>query len=502
MTVDANVLVRIYTSHFLSAFNSRIFEYSAVLFLAAIFPGTLLPSSVYALFRAIAAITLAPTVGKQVDVTNRLVVVRRSIIFQRGAVVVSCVLLLLMIVLHIGSPTKPFWLQALFISLLSLFACVEKLASILNTVAVERDWVVVIAGSDTQDLQQLNSSMRRIDLFCKMAGPLFISLLVGVTLLGSVITLIAVNSISVFIEYFTIARVYSFVPALASRGSAEAEDFDTTYAPLSEDDENIPSDTVPTQDVKTLGSPLHIYTHHEMFLPSLGLAVLYFTVLNFGGQFVTYLLALGYGPFVVGILRTGSVVFELAATWIAPLLMNRVGPVRAGLWLIHWQAVCCVVAAVAIYKSTGLGGEGFHNGNATFGIFGSATAFVVVLGVVLSRVGLWGFDLCAEILIQENVEAEVRSVFSSVESSFQNFFELLSFASTIVFDKADMFWVPAALSANSVIVGVICMAIYTRRVRKHLVHMPSIMSMLPWGKKDNTRTGARELIFDHELGEI
>merc|ERR1712000_67280 len=39
---------RLYVSHFLSTWNSRIFEFGAVLYLASIFPGTLLPMSVYA----------------------------------------------------------------------------------------------------------------------------------------------------------------------------------------------------------------------------------------------------------------------------------------------------------------------------------------------------------------------------------------------------------------------------------------------------------------------
>lgn len=40
---------RLYTSHLLSTWNSRLFEFGAVLFLASIFPGTLMPMSVCAL---------------------------------------------------------------------------------------------------------------------------------------------------------------------------------------------------------------------------------------------------------------------------------------------------------------------------------------------------------------------------------------------------------------------------------------------------------------------
>ena len=70
---------RLYVSHFLSTWNSRLFEFGAVLFLASIFPGTLLPLSSYALVRAASAIILSPAVGRYIDNGNRLRVVQLSI---------------------------------------------------------------------------------------------------------------------------------------------------------------------------------------------------------------------------------------------------------------------------------------------------------------------------------------------------------------------------------------------------------------------------------------
>ncbi|KAJ3979583.1 hypothetical protein F5890DRAFT_908922 [Lentinula detonsa] len=42
------VKISLYISHFLSTWNSRVFEFGAVLYLATIYPGTLLPMSIYA----------------------------------------------------------------------------------------------------------------------------------------------------------------------------------------------------------------------------------------------------------------------------------------------------------------------------------------------------------------------------------------------------------------------------------------------------------------------
>ena len=77
--ISSAITRRLYTSHLLSTWNSRSFEFGAVLFLASAFPGTLLPLSIYALVRSASAILLAPTVGRAIDRKSRLPVVRFSI---------------------------------------------------------------------------------------------------------------------------------------------------------------------------------------------------------------------------------------------------------------------------------------------------------------------------------------------------------------------------------------------------------------------------------------
>ena len=70
---------RLYISHALSTWNSRLFEFGAFLFLANIYPNTLLPASVYALARAASAALLSPWLGAYIDRANRLKAVRVSI---------------------------------------------------------------------------------------------------------------------------------------------------------------------------------------------------------------------------------------------------------------------------------------------------------------------------------------------------------------------------------------------------------------------------------------
>lgn len=134
--VNKKLRVQLYTSHFLSTWNSRLFEFGAVLFLASIFPGTLLPMSVYALVRSAAAIVFAQPIGSWIDRGNRLAVVRVSIVGQRVAVAASCVVLWILSLQITNAGTT--W--TLFAALI-LLACVEKLCSVMNLISVERDWV-------------------------------------------------------------------------------------------------------------------------------------------------------------------------------------------------------------------------------------------------------------------------------------------------------------------------------------------------------------------------
>lgn len=131
------VIARLCISHFLSAWNSRLFEFGSVLFLASIYPDTLMPVSVYALFRAAAAITLSPAIGLWIDKGHRLFVVRTSIIGERVAIAASCAIFLVLE----ARRDNDSWVDYLLFATIVLLAGVEKLCAVMNRVSVTRDWV-------------------------------------------------------------------------------------------------------------------------------------------------------------------------------------------------------------------------------------------------------------------------------------------------------------------------------------------------------------------------
>ena len=65
--------------------------------------------------------------------------------------------------------------------------------------------------------------------------------------------------------------------------------------------------------------------------------------------------------------------------------MARIGPIRSGIWFINGQILClaCGITLFWFVKNP------------------TTAASALVAGTILSRVGLWGFDMAVQIIVQE-----------------------------------------------------------------------------------------------------
>lgn len=376
-----NVLNKLYTSHFLSVWNSRLFEFGAVLFLAVITPGTLFYVSIYALIRSLAAVFLASSVGKYVDRSNRLVSIRASIILQRIAVSLSCVLFAFLL-----RYDRSFHLVFMILfSVVVALACVEKVAFVANTIAVERDWVPVISESLDYERSSLNASMRRIDLNSKLVAPVVISFIQTYSTVWAIIFTFFCSALSMLVEYVAIARVYSAIPELGVKDNQQMEPIISVSA-SPEDGSNRLAQVGLIGGGTALLVPWLSYFKSPVFLASFSLSLLYLTVLSTGAQYQTYMLSIHYTSLSVSFIRVAAVISELSATCFAPFMIQRIGQIRAGLWSINWQALS-LSAGVGLFVW-------FHE-------LSSTASFALTVAIIVSRLGLWGFDLAIQDLVQE-----------------------------------------------------------------------------------------------------
>jgi len=137
---------------------------------------------------------------------------------------------------------------------------------------------------------------------------------------------------------------------------------------------------------------LRLYFAHSAAIPSFALSLLYLTVLAFSGQMLTFLLASNINQWQVGVIRAVSTVFELSATWITPRLTRRIGVLRTGLWSINWQMT---------WLAAGLTWFLYYHHRAGSPSTSPLPAAGLAAAVALSRVGLWGFDLSAQNIVQD-----------------------------------------------------------------------------------------------------
>lgn len=372
----------LHLAQFFASWGIRSSEFGLVLFLTAALPGTLFYVSIYSLARSLSATLFSSWIGARIDGLDRLQAVRLSIVFQRIPVAMSCIIF---IFFSWTDESKP--VERLMFAVLVLLACVDKVASIANIVAIERDWIIVITEVNNLRRQDLNASMRRVDLLAKLVAPLIISILDVYSRQLSLWVIIGMNIASIFLEFYVIDHIYTSAPEFGSKAPQPCQ-----TSPCTET-EVLLHPSQPQEEASGLRvwlrraiRPWIEYVHSSVFLASFSNAIIYWTVLSFGGQTIAYLLNIGFLPLEISILRIASVAAELGGTWIAPILMQRIGPIKAGLWFLLWQIACI----------------GFFAGFIITGdIISKSAGVTLAVGITFKRLGLWGSDLSIQFIVQE-----------------------------------------------------------------------------------------------------
>lgn len=89
-------------------------------------------------------------------------------------------------------------------------------------------------------------------------------------------------------------------------------------------------------------------------------------------------------PLIAG-LRAIAVIVGITATFLSGPVIRQIGPVRAGIWFLSWQTIFLSPVVVTMFLSAS---KRFQGG-------------LLVGFVSISRLGLWGFDLSEQYLVQE-----------------------------------------------------------------------------------------------------
>ncbi|CCM05685.1 uncharacterized protein FIBRA_07916 [Fibroporia radiculosa] len=446
--LDRRAIILLLIQHFSNSWGSRTAEFAIYLFLITVFPDTLLPASIFGFLTTGTAIVLSGWAGHQVDVHHNLRLVRVCIATVKLSACGAYAGILALLYRQVPG-SEYIWSSSLYagmFALVILCGCVQNLAGVAITVAIERDWVTVIAEGSSVHLTMLNTYMRRIDLLCKLLAPLFVSLLTSVaSYTFAAYLLCGVEAACAVFELLWISVVYRRLPVL-QRAQSEKEAVREERQQSRDTPQHIRLVYQLTTKIR-----LHLldsisdwkeFVRHPIFLSSFAISCLYFTVLSFDGTMLVYLKSQTYDNAFLAGMRGLNVVAGLLGTLAMPILERKLGLYKHTNQLeFRWEAICLIPVMLSFYVGAPPSNERAPSWNAAM-LFG---------GMMLSRIGLWAFDLCQLKELQMALSDHPRrNAITALQFSLQNIADMLKYVVTMILSQPSQFKIAALTSFLSV----------------------------------------------------
>eukprot|EP00053_Salpingoeca_punica_P015096 m.138064 g.138064 ORF g.138064 m.138064 type:complete len:639 (+) comp16624_c0_seq1:173-2089(+) len=442
-------LWRLYCSHLLSSWGDRMWQFAVSLFMINIWPSSLLMTAVYGLTSGLLTVLCGPIVGDYVDRAPRLRIMRLSLAIQNTTIVLSVILILILLHNEDVHDGKFWFLVVLIIALGSI----SELASLAGTLSVEKDWVVVITNNNEELLAHTNSVLRRIDLACKILAPILVGL--TMTFAGTVAGAILIgvwNIASAPPEYILLNWVYRSYPELHHR---EAK----PRGPI------VWWRTAIRQFV-VLRDGWKVYWMQDVAWAGIALALLYCTVLSFGSLMTGYAYYRGLSEAILSVGRGFGAAFGIGATFLFAPVRRVLGLVNTGVFSIMAQLTMLCLCMVSTYygaSSEGdchdMSGEDLDNCRSKRNL----EMGLLLSGVILSRLGLWMFDLSVTQLLQQRVPEAVRGTINGTQNALQSIFDVLGMVLGIILSDPSRWEILVFISFGFVAVACISYIYYAMR---------------------------------------
>ncbi|XP_075265744.1 solute carrier family 40 member 1-like, partial [Convolutriloba macropyga] len=217
---------QLYFTHALQAWGDRWWAFSLGLFLVILspIPGSLRVTACNSISISVSLILLLQVIGYWIDLSKRLHVIRVTVFTQNMCAVASNVLIYLLLDLYLDEEEgkmKDEWPVYLYLCGIILLSVIGRLSSAANSIAIEKDWVVVIANAGHFALTDVNATMRRIDMVTNIVAPIFIGFLMDGPGHKFTAMFIAVwNVVSAVFEYSILVHIYTMEPALSKKSNS------------------------------------------------------------------------------------------------------------------------------------------------------------------------------------------------------------------------------------------------------------------------------------------
>ncbi|KAG8363913.1 hypothetical protein BUALT_Bualt19G0071900 [Buddleja alternifolia] len=397
---------------------------------------SLLPVAVTGFLAKLAVIVGGPLVGKLMDHFPRVPAFNCLTTVQVAAQLLSVGMIIHAHTIHptsISSVLVQPWFVVLAIAL-----AVERLSGLALGVAMERDWVVLLAGTNRPiALAQANAILSRIDLLCEIAGAslfgIFLSKYEPVTCLKLAASLMIWSLPVVVVLTWLTNKLSAGVLDRAKCPHAGR----SSFAGSTPDTKNILATSI-----EAIKHGWFEYIQQPVLPASLAYVLLYFNVvLAPGGLMTAFLTQHGLNPSIIGGFSGLCAFMGVAATFVSAKMVERLGILKAGAVGLIFQASLLTIA-VAVYWSCSLSQQ-------------IPLAFFLCL-IVLSRLGHMSYDVVGAQILQTGIPESKANLIGTTEVSVASLAESVMLGIAIIANDVSHFGFLAMLSVISV-VGAACL---------------------------------------------
>lgn len=518
----------IFALSFLGHWGDRKWMFTAGIILIYITPGSMRLIGFYYAFSCVLVIVLAAPLGSWIDRSPRLRAALSCLVVQNLCVAISAGCFLLVLEL----PSKALERSGLRMWLVGVAIVAAGVADVASTgtqTCLTKDWLVEVCAGNGHLLARSNAVIRAIDLGTEVLSPAFagfVMTLLSVSVGAAIIA--AWNLLSLCVEAVLYVRVWSLCPSIQAK--KETEKACPTSTRLDHPSSHLLS------RLRELTASWMTYMTHEVRSAGLALAFLYMTVLSFDNYARAYMFESGINEAWLGLITSMSSVPGLFGSLLFPLLRTKFGVERVGLlgfaWLSASLSLCVVsvfvpgslfylASSISYNASVAYDVQRPFDANITItgnlshidtAVMSSSNAvlsplpttgeevkasiriaanetsyhgchvkscdenplsvLLLLIGMIVSRFGLWTADLSVGQSFQELVEPEVRGALNGVQHALNMLFSLLRSVLLIAFPRMDTFGFLIMLSFAFVFMGFMsyCHFYYQRRTKTRFVN--------------------------------
>ncbi|KAF3779486.1 Solute carrier family 40 member 3 [Nymphaea thermarum] len=445
-------LYALYASFLAGNFVEQIWNFAWPAAVALLHP-SLLPVAVVGFFTKIAIFSGGPLIGKFMDTFPRVHAFNYLSLVQTAAQLVSAAMIIHALRTHSHTASATSMLLQPWFVVLVIAGAIERLMGLTSGIAVERDWVVLLAGSNRPiALAQANAMLNRVDLLCEIAGASLFGVLLSkydtITCLklacGLMICTLPVLVLLVLLTNKLASGVLDRPKScLTCENACKKSKSQNGRGLVIKGVDAIKHGWLDYMNLSVLPASLaYVLLCFNVVLTPGGLMTSFLTQRALGFEISNHIYknlchtGTGLNPSIIGGFSGLCSFMGVTATFLSAGLVKRLGILKAGAAGLLFQAALLTVA-VAVYWSGSLSRQ-------------TPMMFFLCL-IVISRLGHMSYDVVGAQILQTGIPASKANLIGTTEVSMQSLAELMMLGLVIIANDVSHFGLLAMLSLSSVV---------------------------------------------------